>query len=67
MQTHNIVISESQRIALVEALRRLPLVHLEPIANEAEDPDDIYMLLDMLDDLPSEERDNPGAIHSLCS
>lgn len=62
---YNLVISEAQRLALAEALRRLSLVHLEPIAVQAENPDDVWLLLDMLDDLPSQEAAAPGITHGL--
>lgn len=68
MATYTIMISEAQRKLLVEALYRCPSEVIKDLAKDSDEMEafDLYDLVIMLRDLPTEERIHPGTTHGLC-
>lgn len=66
--SYKIVISEAQRKLLVEALHRCPSKVIKRMAKGADELEtlDLYDLVNMLQDLPTEECIHPGIVHGLC-
>ena len=59
---YTIMISEEQRAFILEALR----AHVASGAIVDPDNDDLALLIDMVEELPDVERENPEIIHGLC-
>ena len=62
--TFTLSINDAQRVAVVAALRGA--IAADPTLDNLDDMDGARLLLDMLVDLPDQERASPGCVHGLC-
>lgn len=58
-QVYNIAIDETQRLALLDALKKSS-------SHELWGDGELSEWVDMLTNLPKEEADNPGVLHGFC-
>ena len=59
-------IDEDQRVMILNALRLLRKQDADNRTMSTEQYDELVTLIDMIDNLPDVERENPGIVHGLC-